>query len=102
MLPALGPLAVLLAAVLGAAISLRTPQIAGKLFSDAGIRDESESLLSVEDAPAWKPARGSYQNAAASTGTDPGSMLLVAVHPWDIHGAARAGLRTAWLNSGAG
>jgi 2-haloacid dehalogenase len=25
-------------------------------------------------------------------------MLLVAVHPWDIHGAARAGLRTAWLN----
>ena len=25
-------------------------------------------------------------------------MLLVAVHPWDIHGAARSGLRTAWLN----
>lgn len=29
-------------------------------------------------------------------------MLLVAVHPWDIHGAARAGLGTAWVNrSGA-
>ena len=29
-------------------------------------------------------------------------MLLVAVHPWDIHGAARAGLQTAWVNrSGA-
>ncbi|MDJ0460091.1 HAD hydrolase-like protein, partial [Arthrobacter sp. NQ7] len=52
----------------------------------------------VEDAPAWKPARSSYEYAAARTGTDPGSMLLVAVHPWDIHGAARAGLRTAWLN----
>jgi 2-haloacid dehalogenase len=26
--------------------------------------------------------------------------MLVAVHPWDIHGAARAGLRTAWLNRG--
>lgn len=23
--------------------------------------------------------------------------MLVAVHPWDIHGAA-AGLRTAWIN----
>ncbi|KRF04032.1 hypothetical protein ASH00_15380 [Arthrobacter sp. Soil782] len=23
---------------------------------------------------------------------------LVAVHPWDIHGAHRAGLRTAWIN----
>jgi 2-haloacid dehalogenase len=25
-------------------------------------------------------------------------MLLVASHPWDIDGAARAGLRTGWLN----
>ncbi|MDP9889540.1 haloacid dehalogenase type II [Pseudarthrobacter enclensis] len=83
-------------------LSNGSAQIAGKLFSDAGIRDEFESLLSVEVAPAWKPARGSYEYAAASTGTDPGSMLLVAVHPWDIHGAARAGLRTAWLNRTAG
>ncbi|BAS11180.1 haloacetate dehalogenase H-2 [Arthrobacter sp. Hiyo4] len=29
-------------------------------------------------------------------------MLLVAVHPWDIHGAARAGMRTAWLNRSGG
>lgn len=29
-------------------------------------------------------------------------MLLVAVHPWDIHGAPRAGLRTAWLNRTGG
>ena len=28
--------------------------------------------------------------------------MLVAVHPWDIEGARRAGLRTAWVNrSGA-
>lgn len=25
-------------------------------------------------------------------------MTLVAVHPWDIHGASRAGLGTVWLN----
>ena len=24
--------------------------------------------------------------------------MLVAVHPWDIDGAARAGLRIGWLN----
>ena len=23
---------------------------------------------------------------------------MVAVHPWDLHGAARAGLATAWLD----
>jgi 2-haloacid dehalogenase len=25
-------------------------------------------------------------------------MLLVAVHPWDIHGAHLAGLRTGWIS----
>ena len=25
-------------------------------------------------------------------------MMLVAVHPWDIDGAHRAGLGTAWIN----
>ena len=31
-------------------------------------------------------------------GSAPRDLLLVAVHPWDIHGASRAGLGTAWLN----
>ncbi|MET3952969.1 haloacid dehalogenase type II [Arthrobacter sp. UYEF36] len=73
-------------------------QIAEKLFSEAGIRDEFEVLLSVDDAPVWKPARASYEYAATAAATMMSAMLLVAVHPWDIHGAARAGLRTAWLN----
>ncbi|QDG87070.1 haloacid dehalogenase type II [Pseudarthrobacter sp. NIBRBAC000502770] len=83
-------------------LSNGSAQIADKLFSEAGIRDAFESLLSVEDAPAWKPARASYEYAAAASGADPAGMLLVAVHPWDIHGAARAGLRTAWLNRTGG
>lgn len=73
-------------------------QVAERLFMPAGIRDEFERLLSVEDAPGWKPAPAAYHYAAAACGVDPGEMLLVAVHPWDIHGAARAGLGTAWIN----
>jgi 2-haloacid dehalogenase len=72
--------------------------VAENLFTAAGIRDNFDLLLSVDDAPAWKPARGAYDYAAAACGTDPEHMLLVAVHPWDIHGAARAGLNTAWIN----
>ncbi|MEK0154776.1 haloacid dehalogenase type II [Arthrobacter oryzae] len=79
-------------------LSNGSARIAGKLLGEAGIRDQFELLLSVEDAPAWKPARASYEYAAAASGVEPVNMLLVAVHPWDIHGAARAGLRTAWLN----
>ena len=67
-------------------------------MTTAGIRDQFEALLSVEDAPAWKPHPSSYRYAAQQCRTDAGDMLLVAVHPWDIHGAARAGLRTAWVN----
>ncbi|MCU1540311.1 MAG: haloacid dehalogenase type, partial [Arthrobacter sp.] len=39
-----------------------------------------------------------YEYAAAASGVDTASMLLVAVHQGDIHGAARAGLCTARLN----
>lgn len=78
-------------------LSNGSARIAETLLREAGIRDEFEMLLSVEDAPAWKPARASYDYAAAA-GADRAGMLLVAVHPWDIHGAARAGWRTAWLN----
>ncbi|MFC8410025.1 haloacid dehalogenase type II [Arthrobacter sp. NPDC057259] len=83
-------------------LSNGSARIAGKLLDDAGIRESFEALLSVEDAPAWKPARASYEYAASRLGVEPGEMLLVAVHPWDIHGAARAGLRTAWLNRSGG
>ena len=79
-------------------LSNGSAQIAETLLGSAGIRDEFEALLSVVDAPAWKPARAAYDYAAAEMGADPEAMVLVAVHPWDIHGAARAGLRTAWLN----
>ncbi|RKR12622.1 haloacid dehalogenase type II [Arthrobacter oryzae] len=73
-------------------------EVAEKLLAPAGILHQFERLLSVEDAPAWKPDRSAYRYAADACATDPGEMMLVAVHPWDIHGAAQAGLRTAWIN----
>lgn len=69
-----------------------------RLLTTAGIREEFEHLLSVEDAPAWKPHVSAYRYAAEHCGTSEDEMVLVGVHPWDIHGAARAGLRTAWVN----
>jgi 2-haloacid dehalogenase len=75
-------------------------QVSERLVDRAGIREHFEALLSVEDAGAWKPARVAYEYAARACGTDPTAMLLVAVHPWDIDGAGRAGLMTAWINRG--
>ena len=73
-------------------------RFAEQLLGAAGILSEFERLLSVEVAPAWKPARAAYEYAAATCGSDLGDMLLVAVHPWDIDGAARAGMTTARIN----
>lgn len=73
-------------------------RVADRLLSAGGIRDEFEALLSVDDAPLWKPARGAYEYAARVCDTAVDEMLLVAVHPWDINGAARAGMTTAWIN----
>ena len=72
--------------------------LADRLFTDARIRDSFEYLLTVEDAAAWKPARPAYEYASSVCGAEPGAMCLVAVHPWDIHGASRAGMLTVWLN----
>lgn len=73
-------------------------RVAEQLLGSAGVREHFEALLSVEDAPAWKPARAAYEHAAAVCRTPLSAMVLVAVHPWDVHGAARAGMRTAWVN----
>lgn len=83
-------------------LSNGSTQLAEKLFTEAGILDDFDQLLTVEDAPAWKPGKASYEYAASSCGTRPEQMLLVAVHPWDIHGASRAGFSTAWINRAGG
>jgi 2-haloacid dehalogenase len=62
------------------------------------VRDRFERLMTVEDAGAWKPARRAYEHAVQECGVDPGDAMLVAVHPWDIDGARRAGLSTAWID----
>jgi 2-haloacid dehalogenase len=73
-----------------------------RLLSGAGLRDAFEQVLSVEDAGAWKPAAAAYEYAGRACGTPLDEMVLVAVHPWDLDGAARAGMRTAWIDrSGA-
>ena len=68
------------------------------LLTTAGVRGQFERLLSVQDAGVWKPAPGSYAYAARECAVPAEEMMLVAVHPWDIDGAARAGLQTAWID----
>ncbi len=79
-------------------LSNGSTSVAQALLTKAEVRDQFERLLSVEDAGRWKPAPESYAYAARECDVAPAEMLLVAVHPWDIDGAARAGLQTAWID----
>jgi 2-haloacid dehalogenase len=72
--------------------------VARGLVERGGIADQFERLLSVQDAPAWKPSRGAYEYALGVCDVAANESMLVAVHPWDIHGAAHAGMGTVWLN----
>ena len=83
-------------------LSNGSASVAEALFDRAGIREHFERLLTVEDAGRWKPAPGAYAYALQQCGVDPADAMLVAVHPWDVDGASRAGLATAWLNRNGG
>jgi 2-haloacid dehalogenase len=72
--------------------------VAETLLTSAGVRDAFEQVLSVDDAGVWKPAARAYGYAVEQCRAAPEELVLVAVHPWDLHGAARAGLQTAWVD----
>ncbi len=76
--------------------------VAEGLFASADLRRHFERLLSVEDAGIWKPAAEAYRHALVQCHVEAADAMLVSVHPWDIDGASRAGLRVAWINRSGG
>ena len=71
-----------------------------QLVDRAGFARYFEQLVSIETMGHWKPQRQVYLHAARTAGVAPSQMTLVAAHPWDIHGASRAGLMTAFVARG--
>lgn len=76
--------------------------VAEGLFERNGIADAFERILSVQDGDLWKPAAAAYDYALRTCGVNARDAMLVAVHPWDIHGAHEAGLATGWLSRDGG
>jgi 2-haloacid dehalogenase len=64
------------------------------LLEGAGLTDRFHAILSCDSIGISKPHPDVYALAA---GRASGPLWMVASHIWDIGGAARAGLRTAWL-----
>lgn len=65
------------------------------LNAHAGLR--WHQALSAEDARTYKPDPAVYQLAVTVSGRPPDRLLMVAAHAWDLRGAQRVGLRTAYI-----
>lgn len=72
-----------------------------RLLARAALLDCFEALLDVRGPCCWKPAPAAYRYAVEQMAVRPDQAMLVAVHPWDVDGALRAGLGGAWLRRGA-
>jgi 2-haloacid dehalogenase len=70
-------------------------EAAEQVLGAAGLREALETVISADDAGAFKPDPRVYRLALQRVG---GPAWLVAAHWWDVAGAARAGLRTAWVS----
>ncbi len=84
-------------------LSVGSAAVAEGLLRRGGVEEVVERVLSCADAPAWKPSESAYRWALDACGVTAPEAMMVAVHPWDLHGAGRAGLRTAFVDrAGAG
>jgi 2-haloacid dehalogenase len=73
-------------------------ELTEQLLERGGVGELVERQFSVQKVGRWKPAREPYLHAARECGVPADGVALIAVHPWDIDGAKRAGLLAGWLN----
>jgi 2-haloacid dehalogenase len=80
-----------------ASLTNSTERVANAQLEHAGIVDRFEAVLSADTVRRLKPAPEPYRMAAERLGVDPGDVLLVAAHAWDVAGALAAGCRAAFV-----
>lgn len=75
---------------------------AERTLEAAGLGDQVETVLGADSVSAYKPDQRVYGRAFQELGVQAGEPWLVAGHWWDVAGAKRAGMRTAWVGRDEG
>src|SRR3954466_3910724 len=63
----------------------------------AGLLEHMDAVVGADAAGAYKPDPRVYRTALDVLGLDAAATWFVAGHWWDVAGAKRQGLRTAWI-----
>ena len=66
-------------------------------FKNAGLTDLFEKRYSVDSVKKFKPHPDTYRMVLEDLGVQPGEVLMVAAHAWDLAGAKNVGLQTAFV-----
>ncbi len=77
-------------------------EITRAFLERAGMTDLVDELFEADTVRAWKPRAEPYRHVSERTGVPASAAALVAVHPWDVHGAVRAGLQGGWVDRDGG
>jgi len=75
---------------------------AREALEHAGLLDLLDSVTGSDVAKTYKPDGRAYEAGLAAIGAAAADTWLVAAHWWDVAGAKRAGLRTAWIGRDEG
>jgi 2-haloacid dehalogenase len=80
------------------ALTNGSAELTRRLLARAGLTELVAAVHDVTEVGRWKPAPEAYRWLLDRFGVAPPRAALVAVHPWDVLGAQRAGLLGAWLD----
>lgn len=85
-----------------AVFSNGTPRMLQAVVQSAGLADWFRALISVDEVRTYKPSPRVYQHAARRLGRPLAEVRLVSSNPFDVIGAAAAGMQVAWVDRAAG
>src|SRR3954469_3649135 len=66
-------------------------------LGEAGLLEHMHAVIGADAVGAYKPDPRVYRNALEVLGLEAGATWFVAGHWWDVAGAKRCGMRTAWI-----
>lgn len=75
-----------------------TAAVTEAFLERSGLTASVDAVHDVGSWQAWKPRPEPYRGLTEVLDVAPREAAMVAVHPWDVHGARQAGLRSGWVN----
>ena len=79
------------------AFSNGKPSVLKEQLKFAGLTTYFDQILSVDEVKKYKPHPETYKYALKQANSKAENSMMVAAHGWDIAGAQRAGLKTAFI-----